>query len=147
MRTIGFGWIGAWVRPSRRWCDRRDEGLRWCDWMGFLGAIEWVWRMGFLGLGFSGLSGVGFWVRRSRSRFLGLRFLFSLLWSENSNGNHFTPKQGYFPVKAEIIYRWPYFPCATKHPLLRKNISGNDLKSKQTQPKFGKFPLNVLNTM
>ena len=27
--------------------------------------------MGFLGLGFSGLSGVGFWVHRSRGRFLG----------------------------------------------------------------------------
>ena len=32
MRTIGFG-----VRQSRRWCDQRDEGLRWCDRMGFLG--------------------------------------------------------------------------------------------------------------
>ena len=86
MRTIGFGWIGAGVRQSCRWCDQRDEGLRWCDrmgflgltngfsefdWMGFLDAIEWVWRMGFLGLGFSGLSGVGFWVHWSRSRFLG----------------------------------------------------------------------------
>ena len=100
-RTIGFGWIGAGVRQSCRWCDQRDEGLRWCDrmgflgltngffgfdWMGFLGAIEWVWRMGFLGLGFSGLSGVGFWFHRSRSRFLGSseselvsRFTISLL--------------------------------------------------------------------
>ena len=85
-RTIGFGWIGAGVRRSYRWCDQCDEGLRWCDWMGFLGltngfsgfdwmgflgAIKWVWRMGFLGLGFFGLSGVGFWVHWSRSRFLG----------------------------------------------------------------------------
>ena len=29
-----------------------------------------------------------------------------------------------------------YFPCATKHPHLQKNIFGSDLKPKQTQPKF-----------
>ena len=34
--------------------------------------------MGFLGLGFSGLSEVGFWVRQSRSQFLGLSELESV---------------------------------------------------------------------
>ena len=70
-RTIGFGWIDARVRQSRRWCNWRDEGLRWCDRMGFLGLTngfygfdEWVWAL----LDERARSWV-FWVRRSQ--FLG----------------------------------------------------------------------------
>jgi len=34
----------------------------------------------------------------------------------------------------EKHFRKIYFPCATKHPHLRKSISESDLKPKQTQP-------------
>ena len=34
----------------------------------------------------------------------------------------------------ENIFQKIYISCATKHPHLRKSISGNDLKPKQTQP-------------
>ena len=149
-RTIGFGWISAGVRRSRRCCDWCDDGLRWCNRMGFLGLTNGFGHCSTnkLGLWFSGLIRVCFWVRRSRflgssesvsgfaisllSLSLSARLSPEILWSENSNGNHLTPKQGYFPVKVEIIYRWPYFSCVAKHPLLQKKISENDLKSKQT---------------
>ena len=62
---IGFGWIGAGVQRSHRWCDRHNEGLRWCDRMGFLGLTNGFGHCSTneLGLGFSGFVGVGFWVR------------------------------------------------------------------------------------
>ena len=34
----------------------------------------------------------------------------------------------------KILFRKIHFPDATKHPHLRKNFSGSDLKPKQTQP-------------
>ena len=34
----------------------------------------------------------------------------------------------------ENIFQKIYISCATKHPHLQKNISGSDLKPKQTQP-------------
>ena len=40
-----------------------------------------------------------------------------------------------FSVKAEINFRWSYFPVLTKHTFLQKTISESGLKSKQTQPK------------
>ena len=128
---------GATILPVVR-------SVRWGSEMvrsnGFSGFDEWVWAL----LDERARSWV-FWIKRSQ--FLGSDFSSlslslcahlspEILWSENSNGNHFTPKQGYFPVKAEIIYRWPYFPCAAKHPLLWKSISRNNLKSKQTHPKL-----------
>ena len=36
----------------------------------------------------------------------------------------------------EKIFWKIYISCATKHPHLRKSISGSDLKPKQTQPKL-----------
>ena len=78
-RTIGFGWIGAGVRRSRRWFDWCNEGLRWCDRMGFLGLTNGFGHCSTneLGLGFSGfslcasesgngetISMIGDWVRR-----------------------------------------------------------------------------------
>ena len=64
MRTISFGWIGVGVRQSCQWYDRCDEGLRWCDQMGFLGLTNGFGHCSTneLDLGFSGLSGVSFWV-------------------------------------------------------------------------------------
>ena len=157
MRTIGFGWIGAGVRRSRRWCDRRDEGLRWCDRMGFLGLTNGFGHCSTneLGLGFSGFLGVGFWVRRSQ--FLGSVSSSSLSLSLSlclragaislslSSLSVFRKMIFEGKIKTEIIlhpntrstekhFQKIYFPCATKHPHLRKSISGSDFHPKQTQP-------------
>ena len=42
--------------------------------------------------------------------------------------------KGSFSRSTSNNFRKIYFPCATKHPHLRKSISGSGLKSKQTQP-------------
>ena len=57
MRTIGFWWIGAGVRRSRWWCDRRDERARsWVFWVRrsrFLGSSKSVFGFGLFFLSLS----------------------------------------------------------------------------------------------
>ena len=57
-----------------------------------------------------------------------------IVWSENENGNCFTPWVPYFTVNTENIFSLTQFFGPTKQPILRKNISEISLKPKQTQP-------------
>ena len=40
-------------------------------------------------------------------------------------------------VRTEKHFRKMHFPCASKHPHLRKSISGNHFQPIQTEPKYG----------
>ena len=71
---------GGAISVMRVW----DGAIEWVFWvwrMGFLGLIEWVfwvWSNGFDEWVFSIRRSAIEWVRQSRSRFLGSRFLFFL---------------------------------------------------------------------
>ena len=58
-----------------------------------------------------------------------------MVWSENMNGNDFTGVLGYFTVKGEKHFSWPNLLVQPNTQVLWKNISGSNLKPKQTQPK------------
>ena len=78
----------------------------------------------------------------ARSLSLSLSLPLSLrVWPENGLKWKFELQtifvvKGSFSSSTSNNFRKIYFPCAIKHPELRKSISGSGLKSKQTQPKF-----------
>ena len=55
-----------------------------------------------------------------------------IVWSENENGNFFTPWVPYFTVNTENIFNLTQFSGPTKQPILRKSVSEISLKPKQT---------------
>ena len=57
-----------------------------------------------------------------------------MVWSENLSFKPFPWSKPHFTQSTSNNFRKIYFPCATKHPHLRKSISRSGLKSKQTQP-------------
>ena len=57
-----------------------------------------------------------------------------MVWSENMNGNDFTGVLGYFTVKGEKHFSWLNLLVQPNTQVLRKSISGSNLKPKQTQP-------------
>ena len=66
-----------------------------------------------------------------------------MVWSENMNGNDFTGVLGYFTVKGEKHFSWLNLLVQPNTQVLWKNISGSNLKPKQTQPNtYVKFCVN-----
>ena len=59
-----------------------------------------------------------------------------MVWSENMDGNDFTGVLGYFTVKGEKHFNWMNLLVQPNTQVLRKSISGSNLKPKQTQPKW-----------
>ena len=57
-----------------------------------------------------------------------------MVWSENMNINDFTGVLGYFTIKGEKHFSWLNLLVQPNTQVLRKNISGSNLKPKQTQP-------------
>ena len=79
--------------------------------------------------------------RRRRTGDLSLSLSLSLcasdlemVWSENLSFKPFPWSKAHFTRSTSNNFLKIYFPCATKHPHLRKSISESYLKSKQTQP-------------
>ena len=59
-----------------------------------------------------------------------------MVWSKNMDGNDFTGVLGYFTVKGEKHFNWMNLLVQPNTQVLRKSISGSNLKPKQTQPKW-----------
>ena len=140
-RTIGFG-----VRRERSvlGCDenhsksKSNGGVEGCDSKSKSKGFG-LWVQSLSGCDLSGRSLAG--GRGVLSPFLFFLYLtltklsLSVFWKMVFEGK----------IKMEIIlhpntrstekhFRKCYFPCANKHPHLRKSISGNDFHQKQTQP-------------
>ena len=121
-----------WRRDRRRdrvarCCDRRNQ----CDLVraviGLELGVRWRCRRHDLGSFFF----------LSRVLSLSLSLCASdpeMVWSENLSFKPFSWSKPHFTRSTSNNYRKIYFPCATKHPNLRKSISRSGLKSKQTQP-------------
>ena len=74
-----------------------------------------------------------------------------MVWSDNMNGNDFMGVLGYFTVKGEKHFNWLNLLVQPNTQVLRKSISGSNLKPKQTQPKLqmdrGLCIVSIMNYM
>ena len=114
--------------------------------MGFLGLTNGFGHCSTneLSLGFFGFVGVGFWVGLF---FLSLSLRAGVISLSLNFLSIFRKMIFEGKIKTEIIlhpntrstekhFQKIYFPCATKHPHLWKNISESDFHPKQIQPKM-----------
>ena len=111
-----------------RCCDRRDR----CDLVRAIAGLELGVRRQRRRHDLGSL----FFLSRARSLSLYLcASNLEMIWIENFHFKPFPGSKPHFTQSTSNNFWKIYFPCATKHPHLRKSISRSDLKPKQTQPK------------